>query len=67
VPWPKDRHEKRRLFSTEFLQLRQPAGDDGQFQIVTDFEPFSNGSANRGAGSASKWNRNDFGPLPDKI
>jgi tRNA (guanine-N7-)-methyltransferase len=40
VPWPKDRHAKRRLFSTEFLTLlssRLRAG--GLARIVTDFEP----------------------------
>jgi tRNA (guanine-N7-)-methyltransferase len=36
-PWPKDRHEKRRLFGTEFMEIaadRLIAG--GRFKIVTD-------------------------------
>ena len=40
VPWPKGRHENRRLFSREFLRLvANRLQDEGEFQIVTDFEP----------------------------
>lgn len=40
VPWPKDRHEKRRLFSNGFLKLmNNRMTGRGVFQIVTDFEP----------------------------
>jgi tRNA (guanine-N7-)-methyltransferase len=42
IPWPKERHEKRRIFNRRFLRL---AGsrliDHGQFLVVTDFEPLA--------------------------
>ncbi len=40
VPWPKERHARRRLFSTQFLRLAASRlRDGGEMQIVTDFEP----------------------------
>ena len=41
IPWPKDKHENRRLFSSDFLRLANSRlGDCGTIQVVTDFEPF---------------------------
>jgi tRNA (guanine-N7-)-methyltransferase len=41
VPWPKDRHESRRLFAHDFLHLvNSRLVDGGSIQIVTDFEPY---------------------------
>ena len=41
VPWPKDRHESRRLFTRDFLHLANSRlVDGGLIQIVTDFEPY---------------------------
>ena len=41
IPWPKDRHERRRLFSRSFLQLvNSRLVQGGCIQIVTDFEPY---------------------------
>ena len=39
VPWPKERHEKRRLFSAYFLRLAASRlRDQGRLEIVTDSE-----------------------------
>lgn len=41
IPWPKDKHERRRLFSTDFLRLVSSRLENGGvFQIVTDDEPY---------------------------
>ncbi len=40
-PWPKDRHEKHRLFDRRFLRLMNSRLiDDGEGQIVTDHEDY---------------------------
>lgn len=40
-PWPKNRHEKRRLTSNTFLRLyEQIIRKDGDIEIKTDNEPF---------------------------
>ncbi|MBU2548636.1 MAG: hypothetical protein KKB20_09520 [Proteobacteria bacterium] len=42
LPWPKDRHARRRLFCTDFLRLVcSRLEDHGQALIVTDHEPLS--------------------------
>ncbi|MBF0531207.1 MAG: tRNA (guanosine(46)-N7)-methyltransferase TrmB [Deltaproteobacteria bacterium] len=42
APWPKDRHVRRRLFSTSFLQiLGNRLVDTGEFKIVTDYQPLA--------------------------
>ena len=39
-PWPKDRHEDRRIFSRAFLRMaNNRLKDEGRFRIVTDFRP----------------------------
>jgi tRNA (guanine-N7-)-methyltransferase len=41
-PWPKDRHEKHRLFSHDFLRLLNSRLDDnGCLQCVTDYQPYA--------------------------
>jgi tRNA (guanine-N7-)-methyltransferase len=41
VPWPKGRHERRRLFSSDFLRLLgSRLKDNGTIKVVTDFEPY---------------------------
>lgn len=41
-PWPKDRHEKHRLFSKEFLcLLNSRLKDGGVFHFVTDHWPYA--------------------------
>jgi len=41
-PWPKERHYRRRLFSTAFLGLMNSRlQDHGQGQIVTDYRPLA--------------------------
>ena len=41
VPWPKGRHEGRRLFSSDFLRLvGNRLKDGGHIRVVTDFEPY---------------------------
>jgi tRNA (guanine-N7-)-methyltransferase len=40
-PWPKERHERHRLFSTEFLRiLNGRLAPGGEVRIVTDFHPY---------------------------
>ena len=42
IPWPKDKHEKRRLFSTDFLKLMNSRiVSGGAARIVTDFRPYA--------------------------
>ncbi|MFP4473882.1 MAG: tRNA (guanine(46)-N(7))-methyltransferase TrmB [Candidatus Omnitrophota bacterium] len=41
-PWPKDRHERHRLFSPEFLRLiNSRLEDSGTLRVVTDHEPYA--------------------------
>ena len=41
-PWPKKRHNKRRIINTEFLQLIHPKiKDGGFFHIATDWVPYA--------------------------
>ena len=42
IPWPKDRHAKRRIFNHEFLKLMcNRLKTDGQARIVTDYFPLA--------------------------
>ena len=41
-PWPKKRHNKRRIINTEFLKLIHPKiKDGGFFHIATDWVPYA--------------------------
>ncbi len=57
-PWPKDRHEKHRLFGRPFLRLMNSRLIDGaEARIVTDHEPYLRWIADRagGTGFAMSW------------
>ena len=42
VPWPKERHEKYRIFSRSFFRLlNNRLADGGEMQLVTDFLPLA--------------------------
>jgi tRNA (guanine-N7-)-methyltransferase len=41
-PWPKKKHNKRRIINSEFLKLIHPKiKDDGFFHIATDWVPYA--------------------------
>lgn len=42
IPWPDEKHQKKRLFSRKFLDLAASRlADDGSFILVTDDEPLA--------------------------
>jgi tRNA (guanine-N7-)-methyltransferase len=58
APWPKDRHERRRLFSRDFLRLvNSRLKDRGFLQIVTDHKPYMDWVMDQTAetGLAASW------------
>lgn len=43
MPWPKERHAKHRVFSHAFLKvLNNRLKENGEVQIITDYEPYCN-------------------------
>lgn len=60
IPWPKDRHEGRRVFSREFLNLaNNRLLPGGEVQLVTDYEPYLHWALEQvqGTGFKAEWTR----------
>lgn len=62
-PWPKEKHEYKRLFALPFLRLMNSRLiDGGTFRLVTDWEQFADWVARQTVGSGFKLSRRMIGP-----
>ncbi len=62
-PWPKDRHEKRRLFGRDFLRLAASRLEDGGcVYLVTDHAPFAGWVEEQAVGTGLSARRRPVGP-----
>ncbi len=62
-PWPKDRHEKRRLFDRGFLRLAASRLEpDGKMYLVTDHAPFAEWVEDQAGGTGLSARRRPVGP-----
>lgn len=65
-PWPKEKHEHKRLFALPFLRLMNSRlADGGTFRLVTDWEQFADWVAEQSVGSGFELNRRMIGAQHD--